>query len=572
MTTPCCDDGHELQSYCPGCSGFCCELCGEDLDEGVLTWRCLDCGGLTFCEACVGSRPAPEVEENEETAMVSSSIPHGVCSEHNEEALKYQDNHVQIEEQTEELPEAEPSGAVQLSITNLSGDEMCVVIADRAWRVCDVKDSIESQSGIASIAQWIICDAKRLKDEELLAKLPRGTSIQLTCLQCTELQREWLLKMHEVTTGCRKRQKSFLSSAPEEVCADRVIVLAAMSHSGLDLQYAAEDLRADAEVVLAAVAQHSSAIMHAAPALLTDLHFAFAAVRLDGLLLHHLAQFSPELRANVELVSEAIAQNGLALRDASEGLLWDRCILDVAVAEGFTLKQAPDLRDHSAVVLAVTRRHPAELRYASDRLRSDRWFALDVLKLDGMHLGRFAPELFADAEVMDVALRHGFTLHLASVDLRGNRDAVYHTVRRRGIELQYAAKELCADRKIVYAAVHQEGLALQYANVILRNERKIALAAVKQNWNAKSFVGAHLKEDCAFSFGSMNLTSEHAPDVEMELLQKMCHRVDGVESQKLSLPRIAGLGPVRASTKLELATNSERRHPRRLSLPSRAQH
>merc|ERR1712232_38352 len=471
------------------------------------------------------------------------------------------------EKETDELVGTESTGTVQLSITNLSGAEICVIIADRTWRVRDVKKSIESQTGFPSFAQWIICDAKRLQDEEDLAALPKGTVIQLTCVHCSELQLEWLLKLQEVTKEIRKRRQSFLSSAPEEVRSDRVIVLAAMSYSGLDLQYATEDLRADSEVVLTAVAQHSSAVMHAAPALLTELDFAFAAVRLDGLL---LSQFSPEFRANVDLVLAAITQNGLALKEAAEGFLWDRSILDTAVAAGFTLRQASELRDHSGVLLAVARQRPAELKYASDRLRSDRWFALDVLKLDGMHLGLFAPELFADAEVMNMALRHRFTLDLASVELRSNRDAVYHTVRRRGIELEHAAKELCADRKIVYAAVQQDGLALQYATVILRNERKIALAAVKQNWNAKNFVGAHLKEDVAFSFGSSNLTSEPSSDVEAELLPKRHHSITSGGSGKLSLPRISAAAPVRAATRLEVTTKTERRPSRRLSLPLRA--
>merc|ERR1712232_151335 len=139
-------------------------------------------------------------------------------------------------------------------------------------------------------------------------------------------------------------------------------------------------------------------------------------------------------------------------------------------------------------------------------------FAVDALKLDdtrGEDLELFAPELFADADVMEVALTHGFTLRFASSATRSNRDAVYHTVRRRGMELQYAAKELCADRTIVHAAVQQDGLALQYATMQIRNERKITLAAVKQNFQAKNFVGAHLKEDDAFSYGNSTSTSEH---------------------------------------------------------------
>eukprot|EP00927_Polykrikos_kofoidii_P030965 TRINITY_DN26630_c0_g1_i1.p1 TRINITY_DN26630_c0_g1~~TRINITY_DN26630_c0_g1_i1.p1 ORF type:complete len:302 (+),score=37.51 TRINITY_DN26630_c0_g1_i1:52-957(+) len=53
LPPPQCSDGHHLRRFSPPCTGFCCETCGADLDEGVVVWRCDLCDGITFCKGCV---------------------------------------------------------------------------------------------------------------------------------------------------------------------------------------------------------------------------------------------------------------------------------------------------------------------------------------------------------------------------------------------------------------------------------------------------------------------------------------------------------------------------------------
>lgn len=48
-----CPDGHPLTSFRPPCTGFCCDSCGDDLEEGKAALRCEACNGTTFCATCM---------------------------------------------------------------------------------------------------------------------------------------------------------------------------------------------------------------------------------------------------------------------------------------------------------------------------------------------------------------------------------------------------------------------------------------------------------------------------------------------------------------------------------------
>merc|ERR1719487_1969643 len=54
---PVCSEGHELRNFILQTDGFCCEECGNDLEEGGQCLRCDECGGSTFCYGCMGATP-----------------------------------------------------------------------------------------------------------------------------------------------------------------------------------------------------------------------------------------------------------------------------------------------------------------------------------------------------------------------------------------------------------------------------------------------------------------------------------------------------------------------------------
>lgn len=173
-----------------------------------------------------------------------------------------------------------------------------------------------------------------------------------------------------------------LADAPEEVRADRGLLLAAVAVSrGAALKYASQELRGDPHVVLTAAAAGGES----------------------------LADAATHLRGDREFVTKAIALDGSALRGASEELRRDRTLVLKAAEEGHgsALQGAADaLRSDEAFVLSCAERDPQALQHASESLRNDRDFALRaVAKVQGAlrHLPR---RLRADQEVVQAAFAH----------------------------------------------------------------------------------------------------------------------------------------------------------------------
>ena len=115
-----------------------------------------------------------------------------------------------------------------------------------------------------------------------------------------------------------------LRLAPEDLRADKEVVLAAVKENAYALEYASEGLRADKEVVLEAVQQKSFALQFASEGLRADKEVVLAAVKQFG---RALGFASEGLRADKEFVLEAVQQHGKALGYASEELRCDRAFL-----------------------------------------------------------------------------------------------------------------------------------------------------------------------------------------------------------------------------------------------------
>jgi hypothetical protein len=342
-----------------------------------------------------------------------------------------------------------------------------------------------------------------LQDKDVLGMLQIPDGADILLMRRSELQTQWLAKIRSADSkGSHRYAQAVLESAPEEICADRLIVLEAVSRCGLDFQYASSDVRADREIAMAAISADPSSVRFAMPKLLEDREFAVEVVKKHWQLLEFLSE---SLRADLEVVKVALAVDGLALQHAADDLWDNKDIVDLAIDQGFTLQRARrfDRRgrmghgfrfnDHKVLVLAATSRAREEVKYVSAELLADKWFAMELLKQDTWHFRFLAKALTSDREVITAALDYGFSLEDAPAKLSANPEIVYLTVQRRGLELMYASPELRGNRKIVLAALQSRGMALQYAAFQLRNERKVVEVAVKQDSSALKYAGAHLR-------------------------------------------------------------------------------
>ena len=94
------------------------------------------------------------------------------------------------------------------------------------------------------------------------------------------------------------------------------------------LEYASKELRADRDIVLQAVRRSGLALQHAVAKLRDDRGIVIAAVSVDGCA---LAYASRELRDDPCIVREAVRQSGWALKHAGANLRADRGIVIEAV-------------------------------------------------------------------------------------------------------------------------------------------------------------------------------------------------------------------------------------------------
>eukprot|EP01048_Picozoa_sp_COSAG05_P005570 COSAG05_NODE_333_length_11249_cov_629.633094_12_plen_155_part_00 len=154
-----------------------------------------------------------------------------------------------------------------------------------------------------------------------------------------------------------------MAYASHALRADREIVIAAVSHDGLALQFASAGLRADRELVLLAVAQTVTALDYASEVLKADREFMLAVLPLK-VLGWGLPDASVTLQADPKLrAMAAVLKSPMALQAVPMALRADRDIVCMALLELERASSTPD-HDHPAT-------HAEVLRHASPTLKAD---------------------------------------------------------------------------------------------------------------------------------------------------------------------------------------------------------
>lgn len=110
-------------------------------------------------------------------------------------------------------------------------------------------------------------------------------------------------------------------------------------------------------------------------------------------------------------------------------------------------------RGDKEVVLAAVKEFGYNFRHASDTLKNDRPFVLEVLEQEGTPSCsglKFASEdLKSDKQfILEAVKRNGFSLEWASDDLRNDKEVVLEAVRQYGFAYQHASagiQEICRD-------------------------------------------------------------------------------------------------------------------------------
>jgi len=166
------------------------------------------------------------------------------------------------------------------------------------------------------------------------------------------------------------------------------------------------------------------------------------------------------LRADRDVVTAAVHQNGSALEWASDELRDDRDVVLVAATNPATddlLQHTSNrLRGDHEIVLAAVGCRGRELELASEELRNNRDVVLAAVGNDGSALGYASDDLKNDKEIVLAAVAHGGedgeVFGDASEELRSNREFVLEVIDRNAHALCYASEELQNDPSVVLKA------------------------------------------------------------------------------------------------------------------------
>lgn len=173
-------------------------------------------------------------------------------------------------------------------------------------------------------------------------------------------------------------------------------------------------------------------------------------------------RLSDSLRSDEEVVMAALKKDVKVLQYASEELKINRTfILEVVKQIGYdALRYASkDFRTDKEFILEGIKQYCYEVfEYNSEDFWNDREFVLDAIKYNSYVL-RFIPEF----------LKSDKAFFLKIIELKGCRI------------LRYASKSLRSDEEFMLEAVKLDPYALEYASEILKSNKDFILKAVRQN-------------------------------------------------------------------------------------------
>ncbi len=294
---------------------------------------------------------------------------------------------------------------------------------------------------------------------------------------------------------------------------DREIALKLVSKNGKALEVLSRDLQVDAQIALAA---ELTPLLEEIRKLSKEKVIAFA------------RRLPPKFKNNREVALELVKKNGLALQVFPEKVVFNSPYLKFLepfwnCAPTF-ISGFKNLRNDLEVVSAAVKENGLALKYASEKLKSD-FKIVQKAALQNSSSFQYASQSIKSNsdDVFDIvsayvkfnynyenlrqsdeyranfdryeAQHSNDPFQYASEDLRSNKAAVYLIVCVDGLALRYASDSLKNDFMIVSAAIQQNGLAIKHASDAMKDDPELALIAVERDLEAYKYISPNCQQD-----------------------------------------------------------------------------
>lgn len=187
----------------------------------------------------------------------------------------------------------------------------------------------------------------------------------------------------------------------------------------------------------------------------------------------------------------------------------------------------------------------------SDGLKSDKNIILTLLKHNWFEicdLSELNEAILSDKEfILEILNLHYGLIYFqyASENLKNDPGFMIEVFKKFGSALKYASKELQEDKNVVLEAVKQDGGALEFASKALQEDKEVVLEAVKQtgklkffndgfNGSAFKYCSKILSNDIEFIVESSKLDLKTMGEVNSDLISKHKELQDLFNEYKLN--------------------------------------
>ena len=223
---------------------------------------------------------------------------------------------------------------------------------------------------------------------------------------------------------------------------------------------------------------------------------------------------SDELKSDKNIILKLLKHNWFEicdLSDLNEAILSDKEfileILNLHYGLIYFEYASENLKNDPGFMIEVVKKFGSALKYASKELQEDKNVVLEAVKQDGVALEFASKALQEDKEVvLEAVKRSGVALEFASKALQEDKEVVLDAVKQYGGALEYASKDLQGNKEVVLEAVKQDGNSLRYASKALQEDKEVVLEAVKQTGKLKFFNNAFNRS--AFMYCSKILSND----------------------------------------------------------------
>ena len=234
---------------------------------------------------------------------------------------------------------------------------------------------------------------------------------------------------------CVQRYDNALGLLADKYADDYEVALASVRWNGLE--YVARELCRNRQFILHAAAVNGRDVLEYHDRL-DESFFTWEEGPDDEDLA--VLQFMDEMRHDVDVVTAALQQDGLALDAVVHDLRHDPTIVATALQEnGLALELVPDVLRHDPTIVATAlRQNGLALEFAPDALRNDRTTVLVALEHNGKALEFASDDLHKELDIVMAAVRQtGVAYGRIRSSHFMNRDVAMEAVKTNGREVQF---------------------------------------------------------------------------------------------------------------------------------------